>query len=185
MPSSAAPQAPDIPDIRAIAPRVLDDLWNKRDLGVIDEHFSPNVVTHVPLPGQPVIYGIPGLRKLAGDMFAAMPDLSRTTHEVIAQGTKVLVRGELRGHHNGPLMGIPATGMPTFLTEHVIMRFSGSKIVEMWQQADYLGVLSQIGITPPEDAGPLGTVAHTFKTVGRIGALTVKDRIKQRRGAGR
>ncbi|MFE4259763.1 ester cyclase [Streptomyces sp. NPDC056883] len=182
MPSRTAPVAPDI---RKIAPRVLDDLWNKRDLAVIDEHFSSGVVTHVPLPGQPVIHGIPGLRDLASQMFTAMPDLSRTTHEVLAQGEKVMVRGELRGHHLGTLMGIPPTGMPTYLTEHVILRFSGSKIVEMWQQADYLGVLGQIGITPPEGAGPLGTVAHTFKTVGRLGALMAKDRIKQRRGVGR
>ncbi|MBH5338396.1 ester cyclase [Streptomyces pactum] len=182
MPSSTAPPAPDI---RTIAPRVLDDLWNKHDLGVIDEHFSPHVVTHVPLPGQPVIHGTAGLRELAGRMFTAMPDLSRTTHEVLAQGDKVMVRGELRGHQRGTLMGIPPTGRPTVLTEHVIMRFTGSRIAEMWQQADYLGVLGQLGITPPEDAGPLGTVAHTVRTVGRLGALTVRDRVGRGRRAGR
>lgn len=101
MPSSTAPVAPDI---RKIAPQVLDDLWNKRDLAVIDEHFSPRVVTYVPLPGQPVIHGIPGLRDLASQMFTAMPDLSRTTHEVLAQGDKVLVRG-MTVHREPPLIG--------------------------------------------------------------------------------
>ncbi|MFG2293826.1 ester cyclase [Streptomyces sp. NPDC048603] len=178
MPSKTAPTAPDI---KRIAPRVLDELWNKRDLGVIDEHFDPAVVTYVPLPGQPEIHGIPGLKELARQMFEAIPDLARRSYEVLADGDKVLVRGELTGHQRGALMGIPPTGLPTRLSEHVILRFEGDKIVEMWQQADYLGVLSQLGITPPEDAGPLGTVAHTFKTVGRLGALMAKDRIQQRK----
>jgi predicted ester cyclase len=169
------------PDIRRIAPEVLHELWNDKHLGVIDVHFSPRVVTHVPLPGQPEITGIPGLKELAGQMFTALPDLSYATHEVLAQGDKVLVRGELNGHHRGSLMGIPPTGLPTRLTEHVIMRFEGDLIVEMWQQADYLGVLTQLGITPPEGTGPLGSIAHTVKTVGRLGALTAKDRIRQRR----
>ncbi|WP_455354098.1 ester cyclase [Streptomyces sp. SYSU K217416] len=177
MPGKTAPVAPDI---KRLAPRVLDELWNKRDLGVIDEHFSPRVVTHVPLPGQPLIYGIPGLKDLAGQMFTALPDLARRSHEVLAEGDKVLVRGELTGHHRGALMGIPPTGLPTRLTEHVILRFEGDQIAEMWQQADYLGVLTQLGITPPEDAGPVGSVAHTFKTVGRLGALMARDRIQQR-----
>ncbi|WP_051772337.1 ester cyclase [Saccharothrix sp. NRRL B-16314] len=171
------------PDIRAIAGRVLDELWNNRDLGVIDRHFSSEIVTYVPLPGQPVIKGIPGLKDLATQMFVALPDLARRTHEVIGQGDKVLVRGELTGTHRGALMGIPPTGLPTRLPEHVILRFERGEIVEMWQQADYLGVLAQLGVTPPEGASPLGTIAHTVKTVGRFGALIVKDKLAQRKKA--
>lgn len=168
---------------RELGPRILDELWNGRDVGVIDRRFSSEVVTYVPLPGQPVIEGTPGLRKLAEDMFAALPDLAYRSVEVVAAGDKVLVRGELTGTHRGFLMGIPPTGRATRLTEHVILRFEGDRVVEMWQQADYLSVLSQLGITPPEGAGPLGTVAHTVKTVGRLGALIVKDRIQQRKKA--
>ncbi|MQS15545.1 ester cyclase [Streptomyces kaniharaensis] len=170
---------------RELGPRILDDLWNRRDVGVIDRHFGSEVVTHLPLPGQPVIKGTPGLRKLAEDMFAALPDLAYRAVEVVAAGDKVLVRGELTGTQRGFLMGIPPTGRSTRLTEHVILRFDGDRVVEMWQQADYLSVLSQLGITPPEGAGPLGTVAHTFRTVGRLGGLAVRDRIRQRKAAAR
>ncbi len=51
-------------------------------------------------------------------------------------------------------MGIPATGRPITMREIGVFRVSGGKLVEMWGQADELGMLQQLGVLPPMGPPP-------------------------------
>jgi predicted ester cyclase len=60
----------------------------------------------------------------------------------------------MRGTHNGPLMGIPATGKPVTVGGIDVFRIAGGQIVELWQHFDQVGMLQQLGVIPtPEHQG--------------------------------
>ncbi len=46
-------------------------------------------------------------------------------------------------------MGIPQTGKQVNVTGIDIIRIAGGKFVEQWTNADDLGAMQQIGVTPP------------------------------------
>lgn len=171
----------DLTELKDLAAHIADRVWNQADLGAIDEYFVPHFVGH--FPGLPDVHGPADFKKMATGLRTALPDLGERILLQVQDGDRVFMQALLTGTHRGDLMGIPPTGRPTRLTEMIILRFEGRKVAELWQQADYLGVFSQLGIAPPENAGPLGSVAHTFKTVGRLGVLAAKAKIQQRRKA--
>lgn len=171
----------DLTELKDLAAHIADRVWNQADLGAIDEYFVPHFVGH--FPGLPDVHGPADFKEMATGLRTALPDLGERILLQVQDGDRVFMQALLTGTHRGDLMGIPPTGRPTRLTEMIILRFEGRKVAELWQQADYLGVFSQLGIAPPENAGPLGSVAHTFKTVGRLGVLAAKAKIQQRRKA--
>ncbi|MBV9280595.1 MAG: ester cyclase, partial [Chloroflexi bacterium] len=67
---------------------------------------------------------------------------------------KVVTRSTVRGTHQGPFLGIPATGKKVEVAQIDIWRLDGGKIVEHWGQDDRLGMLQQLGAVPqPEGVG--------------------------------
>jgi predicted ester cyclase len=65
-----------------------------------------------------------------------------------------MIRWIMRGTHNGPLMGIAATGKPVTVAGIDVFRIAGGQIVELWQHLDQLGMLQQLGVIPtPEQLG--------------------------------
>lgn len=169
------------PDLKALATDIADRIWNKADFDVIDTHFAPDFVAH--LPGQPPVRGRAAFRKMAEEMRATLPDLAERMVLALRDGDRVFLQAVLTGTQRGELMGLPPTGLPTRLTEMNILRFEDGKVAELWQQADYLGVLEQLGVTPPRDAGPLGQVAHTLKLMARFGYLKAKSARQERKAA--
>jgi predicted ester cyclase len=59
-----------------------------------------------------------------------------------------MIRWTMSGTHQGELMGIAATGKRMTVTGFDLFRIAGGKIVEMWQDADQLGMLQQLGAIP-------------------------------------
>jgi predicted ester cyclase len=65
-----------------------------------------------------------------------------------------MIRWIMRGTHNGPFMGIPATGKPVTVAGIDVFRIANGQIVELWQHLDHLGMLQQLGVIPtPEQPG--------------------------------
>lgn len=58
--------------------------------------------------------------------------------------TRITVHGE----HVGTFMGIPPTGKRISLEIIEIIRVENGKIVERWNQRDWLGLFGQLGISP-------------------------------------
>jgi predicted ester cyclase len=65
---------------------------------------------------------------------------------MVAEGDKVVSRWSLQGTHEGalPMLGIRPTGEGVTFTGMSIYRFENSKIVEIWQEGDYLGLVKQL-----------------------------------------
>ena len=81
-------------------------------------------------------------------LLTASPDLHITVEDQVAEGDKVVTRYTTRGTHQGPFMGIPPTGKHVTVTGIVITRFANCKEVEEWANADWLGLLQQLGVVP-------------------------------------
>jgi len=88
--------------------RFHEEVWNKHNLGTVDELVAPDVVEHNPLlPGQGPIRE--GFKQSVETALSAFPDAQVTLDDLIAEGDKVVARWTAHGTHRGDFMGVPAT----------------------------------------------------------------------------
>ncbi len=131
---------------KALVRRFYDEVFNKKNLAVIDDFLDPHIIEHSLPPGLPG--GIEGSRQFIGMYLTAFPDLHLTAEDMIAEGDKVVSRLTMRGTHRGEFMGIPPTGKQVTITGIQIPRIAGGKITENWINLDALGMLQQLGVIP-------------------------------------
>lgn len=125
--------------------------WNAGDLPGYLELYDPDAVLH---GYQGVEPGFEGIRRFYEAFCVAFPGSRLTLEDVVAEGDEVATRFTLRSTHGGEFNGIPPTGKEVSIPGITILRFAGGKCVERWSQADFLGLLQQLGAIPaPEGAG--------------------------------
>jgi steroid delta-isomerase-like uncharacterized protein len=123
------------------------EVWNKGNLALADEVISEDYVYHDPSLPAP-IRGKDGFKGLVAMYRTAIPDLTLTVDDAIAEGDKVAWRYTGRGTQTGPLMGFPPSGNRAEVTGTIISRFANGKWVEDYSNQDTLGMLQQMGIIP-------------------------------------
>lgn len=141
-------------DVKALAQRFNDEVFNKGNVSFVDEVCAPNFRAMDALGGT---FDREGLKQLARGYRAAFPDLQIRTEEVIAEGDAVVVRWRGTGTHRGELMGIPPTGKELKVTGLDLFRFSGGKAVEHISQWDVYGMFKQLGMPIPGIQPPMVT----------------------------
>ncbi len=143
---SIEPAAPAT-DNETAARRLVDEVWNKGNLSVVDELVHPDVVGHD--PALPEEIRSPADLKQAVSMYrAAFPDLRFIVDELFSAGDKVVSRWHTEGTHTGELQGLAPTGKPGSVTGINIDRYVDGKIAESWTQWDNLGLMQQLGAAP-------------------------------------
>jgi len=137
----------------ALAHRFHMDIFQEGNLDAADEILSPDFVYHGSLgPGEDQ-RGPEPTKQVASGVIAAFPDRRITHEDTLAEGDKVLIRWSLTGTQEGELQGIPPTGRQVTLTGFDLFRIEGGKIAEMWQEADRLGMMQQLGVIPEPGQG--------------------------------
>lgn len=124
----------------------IEEGWNKRNAGLLDEICAADIVEHD--PGGLVIEGVEALKAHLGGLMSGMPDVHISIEDLIAEGDVVVWRGHLEANHTGTLMNIPPTGKPISGPGLVEFRFADGKIAEVWAMYDLFGMLRQIGVIP-------------------------------------
>jgi len=112
--------------------------------------YAPDYVDHTPS----VIRrqgATEGMRHVFAFLQRAFPDTRHTIEDLVAEGDKVVVRQSARATHTGELFGHPPTGKVVTMSGITIYRLRNGQIVERWAEHG-LGILEQLGITPPEVA---------------------------------
>jgi steroid delta-isomerase-like uncharacterized protein len=122
------------------------DAFTAGDLDGAAAVFAPNAIIH--LSGAPEPLTTEGFKQLGGMMLSAFSGGTGTVEDMIAEGDKVVSRLTFRGAHTGELMGIPPTGKSVTISEVIIDRFAGGKIVESWRLFDQMGMMQQLGVIP-------------------------------------
>ena len=139
---------------KTIARRLLEEVWNKGNLSLLNELIAKDHVNSGPgtLPG--LSAGPDGTKQLVTVYRNAFPDVRFTVDEQIAEGDKVVTRWSAHGTHKGELVGIPATGKSSTVTGIAVDRVANGKITESWGIFDQFGMMQQLGVIPiPEAAG--------------------------------
>jgi len=132
-------------DNKALVRRFYEEVFNQRNLALVDHLFTTNHVFHNP---PTTLHGREEFKQLLSLYITAFPDARFTVEEEIAEGERVASRYTFRGTHQGELMGIPPTGKQVAVTGMIINRIVNGKSEEGWLNFDALGMLQQLGVVP-------------------------------------
>lgn len=134
-------------ELKASILRVIDEVYNKGNLDVLDELYATGIVRH--RPPFPDIEGLDAYKQFVANLRGAYSDLQLTADEIVAEGDTAAMRYTFRGRHTGqsPTLAIPPTGREATMTGCVVAHFVAGKAVEEWEYADFLGALQQLGVT--------------------------------------
>ncbi|MFO6466174.1 ester cyclase [Jannaschia sp. KMU-145] len=132
----------------AIVERLFDDGWGARPgwEAVWRAHLAPDVRTF--FHAFPPTDGRAPAIAFNRDLFAGFPDLHMSIEDVVAEGDTVIVRGRLTGRHDGPFLGIPASGASVDVPDVTLFRLRDEKVIESRYFTDLLAVMTAIGAIP-------------------------------------
>lgn len=123
-----------------LARRSFEDIWNQRNLAVIDELYAPDYVGHIAATTD-VIRGPERFRHFVAVFQFAFPDTRFTIADQIAEGEQVASRWTARTTDQREIMGLASNREVITLTGISIQRWGEGKIIESWDNWDALGVL--------------------------------------------
>jgi predicted ester cyclase len=119
--------------------RKLAEEFNKRNLEVMEEFFTPDYVDHYAK-----LKGLEDVKKFLSMLIKSL-DFNMTIEDIIAEGDKVWVRYTFTGRHVGDFRGLAPTGEKFTESVVYIYRIDEDKIAEAWAVVDELDFLKKIG----------------------------------------
>jgi steroid delta-isomerase-like uncharacterized protein len=132
---------------KALIRRWFEQVWNRGRADAIDEMWAADAVAHGVSDGPGKTMKGPADFKPFHSIFrGAFPDLEVSVEDAIAEGDMVAARCRVRGRHTGDHLGVAATGAPVEFTGMVFARIKDGKLVEAWNNFDFLAMNKQIGI---------------------------------------
>jgi steroid delta-isomerase-like uncharacterized protein len=138
------------------ARRLMEEAFGQGKVEVIDEVLHPDFVCYDPNSEAGEVRGADTIKGEIEYFRQAVPDLTYTVEDQIAEGEKVVTRYRATGTHQGEFFGVPGTGNRIEMSGIQIDRFDESgKMVEEWPEYDLLGAMGQMGAIPEpqEQAG--------------------------------
>ena len=132
---------------KSIVRRWVENGWNKGNLALVDELYTPDYTLHDAQATAPV-NSAAAFKQYVMSYRTAMPDLHFAIDDLVAEGDKVAWRFTARGTQTGPLGTLPPTGKKAVVTGTVTSRFTGGKWCEDYINLDVLGMMQQLGVIP-------------------------------------
>jgi len=132
---------------KALVQRWFDEVWNKGRADAIDEMMAPDAVVHGLSDDDmsSTLIGPVGFKPFHATFRGAFPNIQVIVEDLIAEGDKVAVRCSVRGRHTGDHLGVAASRALVEFTGISIVRVKDGKIVEAWNNFDFLKMNRQIG----------------------------------------
>ena len=127
--------------------RWFEEVWNQGRAGAIDEMLDEYGIAHglSDDPSNP-IKGPSGFKPFHSLFREAFPNMMIVVEDMVAEGDKVAARCSVRGRHEGDFRGFAATQSPVDFTGMTIVRIANGKIVEAWNNFDFLTLNKQVGL---------------------------------------
>ena len=127
--------------------RWFEEVWNKGRAEAIDEMFDANGIAHglSDDPANP-IKGPRDFRPFHTVFREAFPNMEIVVEDTVAEGDKVAARCSVRAKHEGEFLGRAATASPVDFTGITIVRIRDGKIVEAWNNFDFMTLHRQVGL---------------------------------------
>jgi steroid delta-isomerase-like uncharacterized protein len=131
---------------KALVRRWFEEVWNKGRAEAIDEMFAAHGIAHgLSEQAENPLQGPGGFKPFHETFRGAFPDVEVVVEDVIAEGDKVAARCSVRGKHAGDHLGVAATNTAVEFTGMTIARIEDGKIVEAWNNFDFMTMNRQIG----------------------------------------
>jgi predicted ester cyclase len=154
-------------DNKAVVRRVLEELWNQRNLLLFAELFGPDSRA---VTTEQHRQNAKEMEQSARLYCMAMPDLHLGIDDLLADAEKVMVRFTVHGTHRGVMQGIaaaeaisgvpseqdpyrtllliPPTGRAVTFEGVAMFGFRDGKVSSFWHLIDELELLRQVGALP-------------------------------------
>ena len=125
--------------------RWFEEVWNKGREEAINEMFADEGIAHGlgDAPGV-TLRGPSGFKGLFQNFRDAFPDIRVIVEDTVAECDKVAARCRVQGTHKGAGLGLAATGNQIEFTGICIVRVSDGKIVEAWNNFDFMSMFQQL-----------------------------------------
>ncbi|HEX8291715.1 MAG TPA: ester cyclase [Pyrinomonadaceae bacterium] len=130
----------------ALIRRWFEEVWNKGRAEAIEEMFDEEGVAHglADETGAP-LRGPANFREFHGRFRGAFPGVEVLVDDAISEGDRVAARCTVRARHEGDTLGFAATSRPVEFTGMTFARVRGGKIVEAWNNFDFMSMFRQLG----------------------------------------
>ena len=128
------------------ARRFLEEGFGQGNLQVLDEVLDPDFVCYDPNSEGGEVRGAETMKQEIEYFRNAVPDLTYTVEDQVAEGEKVVSRYTATETHQGEFFGVAPTGKPIEMSGIQIDRFDErGNMVEEWPEYDLLGAMKQMG----------------------------------------
>ena len=130
----------------ALIHRWFEEVWNKGRADAIDEMFAEDGIAHgLADESGEALHGPKDFKPFFYRFREAFPDIEVIVEDTVCEGDKVVARCRVRATHQGDSLGVVATNNPIEFTGVAIVRIKDGKIVEAWNNFDFLSLNRQIG----------------------------------------
>jgi predicted ester cyclase len=131
---------------KALMRRWFEEVWNQGRPEAIPEMFAENGIAHglsedVDNP----LRGPAGFLPFHAQFRSAFPNMEVVVEDQVAERDLVATRCAVRGKHTGDGLGIAATQSPVDFSGMTITRIIDGKIVEAWNNFDFMRMYRQLG----------------------------------------
>lgn len=131
---------------KALIRRWFEEVWNQGREEVIDELFAADGIAHgLADESGKTLRGGQDYKPFFRKFRSAFPNIQVIVEDTVAEGDMVAARCTVRGKHQSDSLGFAATGMATEFTGITIVRIDQGKIVEAWNNFDFMTMFKQLG----------------------------------------
>ena len=128
---------------------MMEEAFGQGKTEVLDEVLHSEFVCYDPNFESGEIRGADTMKGEIEYFRQAVPDLTYTVEDQVAEGEEVITRWRTSGTHQGEFFGVAGTGNRIELSGIQIERFDErGKMVEEWPEYDLLGAMRQMGAIP-------------------------------------
>jgi steroid delta-isomerase-like uncharacterized protein len=126
--------------------RWFEEVWNNGRADAVDEMFAEDGVAHgLTDESGAELRGPAHFRAFHQRFREAFPGIEVIVEDAISEGDRVAVRCTVRGRHEGDTLGFKATNSPVEFTGMSFSRIRDGKIVEAWNNFDFMSMFQQLG----------------------------------------
>jgi predicted ester cyclase len=126
---------------------MVEEAFGQGKVEIVEEVLDPDFVCYDPNSEAGEVRGADTIKQEIEYFRNAVPDLTYTVEDQVAEGDKVVTRYTATGTHQGEFFGVAPTGNRIEMSGIQIDRFDeeSGKMVEEWPEYDLLGAMKQMG----------------------------------------
>lgn len=139
---------------RSLIYRWFEEVWNEGRTEAIAEMLAEDAIVHG-LSDDPSTpwHGLAGFKEFHAKFRESFPNIIVTVEDTVGEGDRIAARCSVRGKHTGHTLGFAATQAPVEFTGVAIVRIKDGKIVEAWNNFDFMTLYKQLGVIQDSPKG--------------------------------